>query len=415
MPNSVLGGARPRRATVLMLAALVAVPAAATRPSAAEAVGTGAPSQGVVLPQDPAEADLGRAVGSLDALVKTQRIEADVAAKSVAGARARLEAADTAVAEAEHRLDALVATAGVAAPGFLGAASTERPRSGDPLGPPRPQPAPAGQPALPLPLNVDAALVERFDEARDRLVVAARRRADAEALAKEQARRAADERAEADAAAARRAEFLEDAQQRLAEGLDEAAASGDRGRQAEMKARHDEVIAIIEAPARAAAARKAKAEAAAKAKAEAAALRPGPIGSPTRTFPAVRCPAGGAITVDGSLAHNLNALIRSAWRDGINLCGGGYRDPRQQIRLRVQNCGSSDYAVWRKPSGSCSPPTAIPGTSMHERGLAVDFRCAGRGMPSRSGPCFGWMAAHAGAFGFFNLPSEPWHWSTSGS
>src|SRR5262245_1184699 len=83
------------------------------------------------------------------------------------------------------------------------------------------------------------------------------RRADAEALAKEQARRAADERAEADAAAARRAEFLEDAQQRLAEGLDEAAASGDRGRQAEMKARHDEVIAIIEAPARAAAARKA--------------------------------------------------------------------------------------------------------------------------------------------------------------
>src|SRR5262245_1184700 len=176
MPNSVLGGARPRRATVLMLAALVAVPAAATRPSAAEAVGTGAPSQGVVLPQDPAEADLGRAVGSLDALVKTQRIEADVAAKSVAGARARLEAADTAVAEAEHRLDALVATAGVAAPGFLGAASTERPRSGDPLGPPRPQPAPAGQPALPLPLNVDAALVERFDEARDRLVVATRRR-----------------------------------------------------------------------------------------------------------------------------------------------------------------------------------------------------------------------------------------------
>jgi hypothetical protein len=429
MPNPVLGGARPRRAIVLLLAALVAVPAAvaATPPSTAEADGAAAPGQEIVLPQDPVEADLGTAVGSLDALIKTERVEADVAAKSVAGARARLEAADVAVAAAEQRLDALVARAGMAAPGFLGAGSEERPRS------PRTQAAPTVRPALPLPLNVDAALIERFEEARDSLDVEARERADAEAVAREQARRAEAERTQAEAAAARRAEFLEDAQQRLTEELDEAAAVGDSARQAEVKARHDELVAIVEAPARAAAARKAEAEAAAKAKAEAAArakaeaaarakaqaeaaaLRPGPIGPPTGKFPAVRCPGGGAISIDASLAHNLNALIRSAWRDGVDLCGGGYRDPKQQIRLRVQNCGSSDYAVWHKAPGSCSPPTAIPGTSMHERGLAVDFRCAGRGMPSRSSPCFGWMAVHAGAFGFFNLPSEPWHWSTSGS
>ena len=413
MPNPVLGGARPRRAVVLMLAALVAVPAAiaATPPSTAEADGAAAPGQEIVLPQDPVEADLGTAVGSLDALIKTERVEADVAAKSMAGARARLEAADVAVAEAEQRLDALVASAGMATPGFLGAGSTERPR------PPRAQQAPTGRPALTLPLNVDAALVDRFNEARDRLVVEARERADAEAVAKEQARRAEAERTQAEAVAARRTEFLEDAQQRLSEELDEAAAVGDSARQAEVKARHDELVAIVEAPARAAAARKAQAEAAApaNAQAEAAALRPGPIGPPTGKFPAVRCPGGGAISIDASLAHNLNALIRIAWRDGVNLCGGGYRDPKQQIRLRVQNCGSSDYAVWHKAPGSCSPPTAIPGTSMHERGLAVDFRCAGQGMPSRSSSCFKWMAAHAGAFGFVNLPSEPWHWSTSGS
>jgi D-alanyl-D-alanine carboxypeptidase len=421
MPNPVLGGARPRRATVLMLVALVAVPAAvaATPPSTGEADGAGVPSQEVVLPRDPAEADLGRAVGSLDARIKAERAEADLAARSMADARARLQAADAAVAEAEHRVHALVARAGTPTPGFLGAGSEGRPRS------PRSQPAPTGRPALPLPLNVDAAMVERFVEARDRLVAEARKRADAEAVAKDQARRAEAARAEAEADAARRAEFLDDAQQRLTEELDEAATADDRGRQAVVKARRDELVAIVEAPARAAAARKAKAEAAARAKAEAearakaeaeaAALRPGPIGPPTRKYPAVGCPGGGSITIDGSLAHNLNALIGSAWRDGVNLCGGGYRDPRQQIRLRVQNCGSSDYAVWHKPPGSCSPPTAIPGTSMHEQGLAVDFRCSGHGMPSRSIPCFGWMAAHAAAFGFFNLPSEPWHWSTSGS
>jgi D-alanyl-D-alanine carboxypeptidase len=108
----------------------------------------------------------------------------------------------------------------------------------------------------------------------------------------------------------------------------------------------------------------------------------------------------------------------TAWRDGVNLCGGGYRDPKQQIELRIQNCGPSDYAIYQMPSGSCSPPTAIPGTSMHERGLAIDFSCAEvdrQGMSSRSGPCFGWMAGHAAAFGFSNLPSEPWHWSTRGS
>ena len=27
---------------------------------------------------------------------------------------------------------------------------------------------------------------------------------------------------------------------------------------------------------------------------------------------------------------------------------------------------------------------------------------------------FVWLAANAGRFGFSNLPSEPWHWSTTG-
>jgi LAS superfamily LD-carboxypeptidase LdcB len=219
--------------------------------------------------------------------------------------------------------------------------------------------------------------------------------------------------------------------------MEEAQTVGDTDRQAEVKARLDELAAIVEAPKRGADTRKAKAEADARAKAKAdadaaaakakadaeaaaqakaeAALRPVPVGRPTGTYPAVPCPGGGSITIDGSLAHNLNAMLLAARNDGINLCGGGYRDPNRQIQLRIQNCGSSTYAIYQMPPGSCLPPTAIPGTSSHERGLAIDFRCAGQGIPTRSSPCFQWMAAHAAGFGFFNLPSEPWHWSTTGS
>ena len=56
----------------------------------------------------------------------------------------------------------------------------------------------------------------------------------------------------------------------------------------------------------------------------------------------------------------------------------------------------------------------LHGTSMHEKGLAIDFTCGG-GTISRGSACFGWLEGHAGGYGLYNLPSEPWHWSTDGS
>ncbi len=127
------------------------------------------------------------------------------------------------------------------------------------------------------------------------------------------------------------------------------------------------------------------------------------------------CPGGGSITIDGSLGHNLQAMVLAAHADGIALCGGGYRSPAEQIQLRIAHCGSSNYAIYQMPSGQCSPPTAVPGTSNHEQGLAIDFRCFGDGIPTHASPCFQWLAGHAATYGLFNLPSEPWHWSTTGS
>ncbi len=118
----------------------------------------------------------------------------------------------------------------------------------------------------------------------------------------------------------------------------------------------------------------------------------------------------GGIRIHQSVASNLSALLGAAASAGVPLSGSGYRDSARQIELRRQHCGSSAYAIYQASPSSCSPPTARPGSSMHERGLAVDFRnCS-----TRSTACYRWLAGNASRFGFFNLPSEPWHWSTTG-
>jgi LAS superfamily LD-carboxypeptidase LdcB len=146
-----------------------------------------------------------------------------------------------------------------------------------------------------------------------------------------------------------------------------------------------------------------------------------PSGSPSSIQPApgglatVTCPAGGSITVAGAIASNLQSLLDDAFAAGLSLCGGGYRDPAEQIALREAHCGTSNYAIYEMPASQCDPPTARPGTSMHEQGLAIDFTCNGGGALSRSSVCFGWLSRNAADYGFFNLPEEPWHWSTNGN
>lgn len=120
------------------------------------------------------------------------------------------------------------------------------------------------------------------------------------------------------------------------------------------------------------------------------------------------------IRVHQSIAGNLEAMLAAAEADGIHLSGGGYRDPAGQIAVRRSNCGSSQYAIYSAPASSCRPPTARPGASMHERGLAIDFSQNGRTL-NRGSSAFAWLKANAGRFGFQNLPSEPWHWSTNGN
>jgi peptidoglycan hydrolase CwlO-like protein len=143
-------------------------------------------------------------------------------------------------------------------------------------------------------------------------------------------------------------------------------------------------------------------------------------GSPGGGGPIVSVPVSGelvsvrGIVVHQSIAGQLEGLLGAADADGVSLSGNGYRDINRQIELRRQNCGSSEYAIWQMSPDSCNPPTAIPGRSMHERGLAIDFAFNGQLIRSRSSAGFQWMAANAPRYGFTNLPSEPWHWSANG-
>ena len=116
------------------------------------------------------------------------------------------------------------------------------------------------------------------------------------------------------------------------------------------------------------------------------------------------------IQVHSSIAENLERLFAAADADGVGLAGGGYRNRSQQQSLREANCPDPQNS----PAAACSPPTARPGYSMHERGLAVDFTFQGRLIRSRSSAAFRWLAKNASRFSLYNLPSEPWHWSSNG-
>lgn len=122
------------------------------------------------------------------------------------------------------------------------------------------------------------------------------------------------------------------------------------------------------------------------------------------------------IVVNVQIADQVAALLAAADTAGLSLSGGGYRDPQAQLALRAAHCGgSSDYDVYDKPPSQCHPPTARPGNSMHEVGLAIDFTTNGHIISSHSDPAWQWLAANAARFGLHNLRSEPWHWSTNGN
>jgi zinc D-Ala-D-Ala carboxypeptidase len=118
------------------------------------------------------------------------------------------------------------------------------------------------------------------------------------------------------------------------------------------------------------------------------------------------------VTVNKIIAYPFQRMVDDAAKAGVQISGGGFRTKQQQIALRTVN-GCPD--VWTAPASSCKVPTAIPGHSLHEIGLAIDLTSGRRSISDRNSAAFTWLAANAGRYGFVNLPSEPWHWSITGN
>lgn len=119
---------------------------------------------------------------------------------------------------------------------------------------------------------------------------------------------------------------------------------------------------------------------------------------------------GNGIIVNGDLAVKAREMIVAAEKDGVTLTGWGWRSYERQAELRISN-GCPD--VHESPSSSCKTPTARPGNSNHEIGGAIDFHVNNKSI-TKGTKQFKWLQTHAKEFGYYNLPSESWHWSLNG-
>ena len=359
------------------------------------------------------DVQVAQALGDVKANVGAQTAELAAAEQALATANAAVAAADAAVVDAQRRLDELLArTDGVVVSAFVNP-PTEAALSM--FSEDSSSSANLKWAILDLQTTTDAELLAQYHAAQEQLRVEKANKDTA--VAEARARQAEAEAALADkqAAISQQALFAAEVQARIEqklteaqmlEGLDPALAEQLKAEQAKLAAALNELDEEVAAEL----ARRRAAELSAQADANKAAGVQAPPGGVV----SVACPGGGSIEVAGDISKPVERLLAAAAEAGITMCGMGYRDPADQIAVRRANCGSSSYAIWQMPASYCSPPTARPGASMHEQGLAIDFTVGG-GTIGYGSAGYNWLKANAANYGLSNLPSEPWHWSTNGN
>jgi hypothetical protein len=394
----------------------------------------------VDIPVEVAEGAPADVIGTLEEIevnVSRQLTDLQTADSAVDAAQAELDEADAVVAETVSHIDGLVAESDDVVTG----AYVNPPRDAifDTLSAESANEAAVKQALLSMQAEEDAATLAELEDARQELEVERIEQADVAAAAEQKRTEKEAQRADLEAATSQQTDFVLAVSDRLGaqlaeaeavRSIDPAMAAALEEDQATLAAKlreiaeaeaFQEAVEFLQAEtARLQAeeeARRAEEERlAAEAAAAEAARERATAGPASGELATATCPAGaGTITVDSGISAALQDLLNDAAAAGVNMCGGGWRSPDAQIQLRRQNCGTTEYLIYEAPSSACNPPTARPGTSLHERGLAIDFNCNGGGViPHHDSPCFVWLNANAATYGFYNLPSEPWHWSTTG-
>ena len=129
------------------------------------------------------------------------------------------------------------------------------------------------------------------------------------------------------------------------------------------------------------------------------------------------------LVLSAPAARAVRAMVAAAGRDGIALTATGtYRTLDQQLAMfaeRYRPCTQAEadrlpkaqkknwngqwFALQRNANGALFAMAAVPGTSNHGLGCAVDF--------SATPPIVGWLAQNGPTYGFFNtVKGEEWHW-----
>jgi D-alanyl-D-alanine carboxypeptidase len=353
-------------------------------------------------------------LSNVRANVEAQKAMLTEAQAALATAQANLAAADAALADTKARLDAVNVQADqVVVDAFVNppVESAFEALSSDSL-----MDATVKQSILHRQADNDASKLGEYQALQAQLATEqAEREAAAEAAqAAESESQAA--LADVEAAVGQQAAFAAEVQRRLDLRLAEADAlqNTDPALAEQIRAREAELVAALneldeEVQAERARARAAELAELADANKGITGIKPVPGG-----VVQVACPTGGVVEVAGDISSSVERLLADAAEAGISMCGYGYRDPADQIAVRRANCGTSNYAIYQAPSSYCSPPTARPGTSMHEQGLAIDFTTASGGTVGYGSSAYSWLKANSSNYGLYNLAGEPWHYSVDG-
>jgi septal ring factor EnvC (AmiA/AmiB activator) len=354
-----------------------------------------------------------QALGDIKANVDAQAAELTAAQQALASANAAVASADAAVADAQRRIDDLLAkTDHVVVDAFVTPATESALAM---LSEGSSSIANVKGAILDMQTTTDAALLAEYHAARDHLRAEKAKRDEAREQARNRKAEAEAALADKQAAVSQQALFAAEVQARIDQKLSEAEMlkAVDPALAAQLQAEQAQLAAALNLLDEEVAAELAR-QRAVELSAQAEVNKASGIQDPPGGVVSVPCPTGDSVEVAGDISEPVERLLTDAAEAGISMCGNGYRDPAAQISVRRANCGTSQYAIWQMPASYCSPPTARPGSSMHEQGLAIDFTVGG-GTIGYGSAAYDWLKAHAADYGLSNLPSEPWHWSTNGN
>ena len=423
LPGDVSHLARRRSLTsAIALAALVATSLVASRPSGAQEEPSAGPAAGegalVSIEVDVLRADnvaVGDTLADIRENVEAQKAMLTEAQTALTDAQTALATAEAALADTQARLDAVNVEADrVVVDAFLNPpyeSALESLTSGSLMD------ATVKQSILDREADADAAQLDEYGALQAQLEAEEEARAAAAEAADAAAAEAEAAYADVESAVGQQAIFVAEVQRRLDRNLAEAAALQNTNPElaAQIAAREAELAALLNELDDEVQAERARQRAAELAdQADAVRYQSGikPVAGGVTD---VACPTGGVVQVAGDIAATIERLYADAAEAGYPMCGCGYRDPAEQIAVRRANCGTSNYAIYQAPSSYCSPPTARPGTSMHEQGLAIDFTSSSGGTIGSTSGGYRWLKANAANYGMYNLPGEPWHWSVDGN